>query len=461
VIVSRRAAMRAGVCATLWAASNARGSAQQATLPVATDGFGLLEAAPCQAPILAAPTPPANVLGYNGATPGPLLRLRKGEELKLRFSNKLSEPSTLCWQGLRIANAMTGVGGLTQPPVKPGASFDYRFTPPDSGFNLYRPHAGAATAGQIGAGLYGPVIVEEATPPTIDLDVVVALADWTVNADGSLRSDRADAAPIQGGGRPGSLIVANNRAAPLTLTTIPGARIRLRLANAAIARIMVIGVDGVKPLIVALDGQPCEAFEPLRNTFPIGPGARFDMMFDMPREGAPVRFVLLGGPASAIAGETDQVVLSFASVGAPAAKRPPLVGLDPNPLLPAQIELQRAKRVDLTLAKGEKTAFAINGAAPSEWPPKPLFSVARGTPVTLGFVNNTAVTQALRLYGHCMRLLHAMDDGWEPYWRDSVMIAPGKTSHVAFVADNPGLWPIESAIAEHQLAGVSAIFAVD
>ena len=46
---------------------------------------------------------------------------------------------------------------------------------------------------------------------------------------------------------------------------------------------MVIGVEGVKPLIIALDGQPCEAFEPLRNAFPICPGARFDMLFDMPR----------------------------------------------------------------------------------------------------------------------------------------------------------------------------------
>ena len=66
----------------------------------------------------------------------------------------------------------------------------------------------------------------------------------------------------------------------------------------------------------------------------------------------------------------------------------------------------------------------------------------------------------MRIYGHCMRLLHAMDDGWEPYWRDSVLIAPGKTIHVAFVADNPGHWPIESAIPEHQAAGLATMFAV-
>ena len=105
-------------------------------------------------------------------------------------------------------------------------------------------------------------------------------------------------------------------------------------------------------------------------------------------------------------------------------------------------------------------SFSINGASLRDWPVKPLFAVPRGAPVTLSFVNNTAVTQAIRLYGHFMRLLHAMDDGWEPYWRDNLLIAPGKTSHVAFIADNPGHWPIESAIPEHQAAGVMTMFAV-
>ena len=57
--------------------------------------------------------------------------------------------------------------------------------------------------------------------------------------------------------------------------------------------------------------------------------------------------------------------------------------------------------------------------------------------------NKTAAVQAIRLWGHVARLLHAMDDGWEPYWRDTFLIQPGRTAHIAFVADNPGKWPIE------------------
>ncbi len=129
------------------------------------DGFRVLEADARPGAARAAPAALTQALGYGGATPGPLLRLRKGEELKDRLVNRLAQPTSLSWPGLRIANAMAGIGGLTQPPVPPGASFDYRFTPPDAGFNLYRPHVGAASAGQIARGLYGPIVVDEVAPP--------------------------------------------------------------------------------------------------------------------------------------------------------------------------------------------------------------------------------------------------------------------------------------------------------
>jgi FtsP/CotA-like multicopper oxidase with cupredoxin domain len=456
----RRLILRAGVSATLWAAFRGGASAQPASARVAADGFRLIAAAPIQAQIAPTPAPATAALGYEGATPGPLLRLRKGEELKVRLTNALAEPTSLCWPGLRIANSMAGIGGLTQAAVPPGASFDYRFTPPDSGFNLYRPHVGAANSGQIGRGLYGPIVVDEASPPACDLEAIITLADWSLDDKGEVRDNFSDPAAARGAGRLGALIAANNRAAPLTLSAAPGARVRLRLANAANARIMMIGVEGVKPLIIALDGQPAEPFAPLRNVFPMAPGARFDMMFDMPRDGTPVRFILLGAAAAAIAGEADRPLILFAATGDSAAQRPPLTGLAANPSLPAEIDLQRARRIDIAIAGGAAVPFSINGATLRDWPAKPLFSVARGAPVALALINKTAVAQVICLYGHFMRLLHAMDDGWEPYWRDCVLIAPGKTARVAFVADNPGRWPIESAIPEHQAAGVMTMFAV-
>ena len=78
--------------------------------------------------------------------------------------------------------------------------------------------------------------------------------------------------------------------------------------------------------------------------------------------------------------------------------------------------------------------------------------------MTLALVNRSSVVQQIHVHGHAMRLLHDLDDGWEPYWRDSVLVAPGKTKHVAFIADNPGKWVIESLIPDRQ--GLSTWFLV-
>jgi FtsP/CotA-like multicopper oxidase with cupredoxin domain len=131
-----------------------------------------------------------------------------------------------------------------------------------------------------------------------------------------------------------------------------------------------------------------------------------------------------------------------------------------NPLLPKEIALERAKRVDLVLAGGGAENYTINGTALCDWGREPLFVVGRGQPVTLGFVNHTAVVQAMRLGGHVARELHALDDGWDPYWRDVVIVPPGRTVHAAFVADNPGKWPIASATPECRAAGLCGWFQV-
>ena len=102
----------------------------------------------------------------------------------------------------------------------------------------------------------------------------------------------------------------------------------------------------------------------------------------------------------------------------------------------------------------------MNGVSFVDWSAKPAYLLPRGAPTVFALANKTAFVQALRLWGHVARLLHSMDDGWEPYWRDTVLIQPGRTAHVAFVADNPGRWPLESAIPEHRAAGVGAWFQV-
>jgi FtsP/CotA-like multicopper oxidase with cupredoxin domain len=86
--------------------------------------------------------------------------------------------------------------------------------------------------------------------------------------------------------------------------------------------------------------------------------------------------------------------------------------------------------------------------------------VKRGQPVTLGFINKTQEPHTAHVHGHALRVLHLLDDGWEPYWRDSVIVPPGGTVRVAFLADNPGKWLIESTILDHAMSGLAAWFEV-
>jgi FtsP/CotA-like multicopper oxidase with cupredoxin domain len=418
------------------------------------DGFFVLEAAPKTLRLLPEPVPETPVFAYNGAVPGPLLRFKKGEEVKIRLINKLPQPTSLTWPGVRIANAMDGVGALTQESVAAGASFEYRFTPPDSGLLAYRPGVSPFVNEQLGRGLYGALIVDEASPPQADRDLLAIIADWRLGEKGEIVADFDSQT-----GR-GSLVTLNSKPVPLALTMAPGARVRLRLLSAAGARIMSLSFEGARPFILAVDGQPADsAFEPAQATFPVGPGARFDIMFDLPREAdAEARLVLNGGD------EPDRVLIAFATEGEARPPLPPIASLDLNPQLPAAIRLQDAKRIEIVIDAVKESPAASGGqgavGAAAPFSDKPLFSVKRGSPVTLAIVNRSTAVQQIHVHGHAMRLLHDLDDGWEPYWRDSVLIAPGRTKHVAFVADNPGRWVIESSIADRRATGLSTWFLV-
>jgi FtsP/CotA-like multicopper oxidase with cupredoxin domain len=418
-----------------------------------------LEARAATALLRGESAPPTAVWCFNGTVPGPLLRVARHGEVKVRLVNKLDQPTSLHWHGVRIANAMDGVAGLTQVAVQPGASFDYRFVAPDAGTFWYHPEVPGLTAEQVGRGLYGVLIVDEPQPPPVDADVLVVLDDWRLAAGGEISADFMSGEDAAGAGRVGDLMTVNTKPAPQTLTFAPGARLRLRLLNAANARIMWLSFDNVRPLIIAIDGQPCEAFEPVRRSFPMGPGARFDIMLDLPADaGAKARMSLRSADGDA----RDLLVIETA--GSPRPARPVFTGLPRNPALPIEIALENAKRIDLVIAPAEAhpagVFWSINGIASPTPAATPTFKVRRGTPVVIGFVNKSRVVQAMRIHGHVMRLLHDLDDGWEPYWRDSVLIEPGKTHHVAFLADNPGKWLIHSAILEHSMAGASTWFEV-
>jgi FtsP/CotA-like multicopper oxidase with cupredoxin domain len=382
-------------------------------------------------------TATGDVASFDGTANGPVLRLAKGAALDLSLTNGLDLAFALQWHGVRAPNAMAGEWPLVGARVAPGMTQAIRFVPPDSG--LYWFHA-ATLPGQpdlTAEGLRGVLIVTEAAPPLADDDILLTLAD---------------------GAAPAPLTV-NGKATPERASVVPGGRLRLRILNGSTRRALILGIEGGRPLIVAIDGQPSDLFEPVRDQVPVGPGARFEFMIDAPGEaGATLRIVIRGG-----AGAADLPVFEARTVGATRTALPAMAALPRNPNLSPAIPLEQSVRADLRIeaapAKG-LARFALNGRASLDLPPKPLLTVRRGGAVTLGFDNRTGAIVALRVHGHVMRLLHPRDDGWEPYWRDSVLLLPGSVNHVAFVADNPGKWLLDSALYDQAAFGLRHWFEV-
>ena len=428
-----------------------------------------LKAAPAKLRLKPEPAPETAVwrLGEEAA---PILRIKLGEPLRLRVENGTDRPLSLHWHGVRNRNAMDGVGGVTQEPIKPGDSFTYDFTPPDAGTFLIRPLVIGGSSEPSGRGLAGMLIVEEPSPPTVDQDLALLLQDWRLDEAGALQPF-GQVAFAAAAGRLGSVVTLNGRPIPLTLEARPGSRLRLRLANACNARGLRIRFDGLKAYVAAVDGQPTDTFEPLKATLPLAPGTRYDLLLDLPAQ---------AGAAGAITALIGQglPLATLTAAGEPVAQagRAAIGSIPENKRLPTEIRLQNALRRDLVLTGGvrpDKTkpgaetpyqgdpakVWQVNGASGAAGAP-PLFSVKRGGVVVLAIRNDTGFIQSLHLHGHVFRLLHQLDDGWEPYWLDTVQIPEGRSAQIAFVADNPGRWLLGATVLERFDTGLWTSFEV-
>ncbi|MGL5362640.1 MAG: multicopper oxidase family protein [Bosea sp. (in: a-proteobacteria)] len=434
--------------------------------------------APASAPV-AAPTTPLRTLvarparfrlrpsspkdaecwAFDGVVPGPAIRIKLGEELRLKVESRIEKPISLHFHGLRGLSAMDGVGGFSQDAIAPGASFEYRFTPPDAGSFLFRPLVIGASGEVADRGLSGMLIVEEAGERQVDHDIPVIIDDWLLADDGAVEPFVANTPEAAGAGRLGSWLTANGKAPPERISLPASARVRLRLANACNARITRLRFDGMKAFVAAVDSQPTDTFEPVRAQLPFPPGSRYDILFDMPEQ--------VGEAANVIAliGAGVPLVRLVSEAPKPGPARPPRgdkVALAPNKALPAAVRLQDARRIELLMEGGAKITpefkldltgvdlakpWSLNGRQGDAKGP-PLFSVKRGTPMVLTLINKTAFAQPLHVHGHSFRLLHPLDDGWEPYFLDTLQVPEGRTLRIAFIADNPGKWLISSTVLE-------------
>lgn len=400
----------------------------------------VLRAEPVNGQILPVGEPATPMLGFNGSTPGPELRVRQGETLSVRFDNETAQGSAVHWHGIRLQNAMDGVPGMTQPLVEPGASFDYSFQCKDAGTFWYHSHHRSWE--QVAKGLYGPLIVDEITPPDVDHDITVLLDDWRIDVEsGVMMGGFGNGHDFSHAGRLGNYA----KIMPSREVVQLGDRVRLRLINTATARVFPVRIEGLSAWVVALDGMPLAQPRALED-IQLAPAQRIDVIGDVTGQ---VDFLFIA---------RDQLIeMGALSVdGQNAAPRTGPVA----PLPAADVTLPKAvPDQSLTLkmeggAMGGRHAgddiWAFNGV--SGMSDTPFASVQRGETAVIELINDTSFPHGIHLHGHHFHELTA--DGSPGDLRDTSLVDRGQSQKIAVVFDNPGKWLLHCHMLGHQASGM-------
>ncbi len=210
-------------------------------------------------------TTPGNFVkawAYNDMVPGPEIRVREGERVRVVLKNELPESTVIHFHGLELPIDQDGVPFITQPPIKPGTSFTYEFTVPNAGSHMYHSHHNAAK--QVGMGLLGAFIVEPLQPRAIekvDADYVMVLNDGVLG------------------------YTLNGKGFPATQPLVAklGQKVRIRFMNEGMM-IHPMHLHGMHMTVIDKDGWPQPA--PWKcDTLNIAPGERWDVIVNCKNPG--------------------------------------------------------------------------------------------------------------------------------------------------------------------------------
>jgi FtsP/CotA-like multicopper oxidase with cupredoxin domain len=258
---------------------------------------------------------------------------------------------------------------------------------------------------------------------------VVLIEDFRLGPDGAASAPGGDA-------RGAAPLYAINGKASLDLAAKPNERLRLRIINGCQRNVIAFRIDDHELRVMAIDGQPAEPFLARNGQLVLAPGTRTDVFVDAIRPAGSASNILIhdGKAASTI----GRLMMSGDAVrDKPLAAAAPL----PSNGLPAQLDLKNALRFELPF--GAPSADWIVPTAMSPATP-PAFRAKAGRTVVLALTNRGRIPAVFHLHGHHVRLLDRLDDGWKPYWLDTLLFDAGQTQRIAFAAQYPGRWLMEA-----------------
>jgi len=415
-----------------------------------------------------------STVGYNGTSPGPVLRMREGKPVTVDVINNTDANEYVHWHGLYIPSEVDGADEEGTPPVPPMGHRRFQFTPKPAGTRWYHSHAMAN--GDLHRGTYtgqfGFLMIDSgADPGRYDLEVFLALRDW----EPYYTDQNMDTDDLNGAGptpeKPAVLDTRPNGLEPMTVTfTIndkmlgfgdpirvkQGQRVLVHLLNASAIENRVVSLPGHMFHVIALDGNPVP--NPTdTEIIMLGPGERADAIVEMNQPGVwvlgstddPTRN---GGLGIAVEYENQH--------GQPKFVAPKQSFFDYTAFGHAPSQPEPDHTIDMAFEKipggaGRFNLYTVNGKS---YPHDNEFVLKQGARYRILFRNRTDDSHPLHIHRHSFELVDINGKPTGGILKDTV-IAPlyGRVS-VDLVADQPGLTLFHCHIQHHMDFGFKALF---
>ena len=459
---------------------------------------------------------------FNGQSPGPLLEVARGARVTVILENRLDQPTSVHWHGIRLDHRFDGAVGVSQAAVEPGGHFRYELIFPDAGIYWYHPHVREDAQQELG--LYGNILVrgaDSARMGRVHREEVLILDDILLGGSGPLAfgKERATHALM---GRFGNVFMVNGEP-EWRLRARPGEVVRLYLTNAANARTFNLSIDDA-PLKLAGGDMGRVAKERFVESVVIAPAERWivDARFERPGRHAltnrvrgldplgraPVEvvdtlgWVTVEGPRAAPdlradfdrLRRHDDLIAEFAGVD-PLVRRDPAAGDDslalraPDRTLVLSLRadslpfgLVQSLRLDTAwvqpvewaglmpmmdwLATGKDVAWVLRDSATGRENMAIDWRFRRGDRILLRLVNDRRTLHPMHhpIHLHGQRFVVVARNGRpveDHVWKDTVLLPAGSTVDLLVELDNPGRWMAHCHIAEHLETGMHVVFEVE
>ena len=412
---------------------------------------------------------------YNGQVPGPEIRVKEGEIIRVLLKNELPEETSIHWHGVPVPNSMDGVPGITQKGVMPGGIFTYEFEARPAGTYIYHSHAGY----QLDQGLYGALIIEPSRQSRPhDREYTLLLEDWVMRDGGGMaRTRRRPPTPMMHHGMMGRQrafafndkpllepvydgYAINGRIYPAAepLTVKQGERVKLRLLNPSSATIYDLRLAGHSLTVTHTDGNPIQPIK--TDILRIGMGERYDVEFVADNPG----YWLLSAAEQGFGEGGLRIPIIYKGIRSKIPTEPRFHrGLrfasywDFKSLHPSKSLI--SGNFDMffpqTLGGGMHSPFwAINGQL---YPDAQPLIIRTGDRIRMGYANRSMMPHPMHLHGHFFRVVNPYLPPERWMLKDTIIVNPMQRMEIEFVADNPGKWFHHCHNLYHMMAGMANV----